>query len=79
MEDWRRILAHSVVKPRDLAERLGVDEKEIESIVGDYPMRITPTVWPRSKKKEMPSGSRSCRIVAEMADADAEDDPLKRI
>ena len=39
MEAWRRILADSIVKPRDLADRLGVDAKEIESIVGDYPMR----------------------------------------
>ena len=35
MEDWRRILAQSVVKPKDLADRLGVDPKEIEDIVGD--------------------------------------------
>ena len=33
MEDWRRILAQSVVKPKDLAERLGVDHKAIEEIV----------------------------------------------
>ena len=44
MEAWRRILADSIVKPKDLAARLGVDAKEIEAIVGDYPMRITPTV-----------------------------------
>ena len=44
MEAWRRILADSIVKPKDLAAQLGVDAKEIEAIVGDYPMRITPTV-----------------------------------
>ena len=44
MEVWQKILAQSVVKPKDLAAQLGVDEKEIEDIVGPYPMRITPTV-----------------------------------
>ena len=44
VEEWRRILAESIVKPKDLADRFGLDEKEIEAIVGPYPMRITPTV-----------------------------------
>ncbi len=44
MEDWKQVLAKSIVKPKDLAERFGLDEKEIEAIVGPYPMRITPTV-----------------------------------
>ena len=44
MEEWRRILAESIVKPKDLADRFGLDEQEIEAIVGHYPMRITPTV-----------------------------------
>ncbi|TLY16620.1 MAG: lysine 2,3-aminomutase, partial [Nitrospirae bacterium] len=44
MEEWRRILAESVVSPKDLAAHLGVDPHEIEAVVGDYPMRITPTV-----------------------------------
>ena len=59
MEEWRRILAESIVKPRDLAERFGLDEEEIEAIVGPYPMRITPTVgstWPYG----MRSGFSKC-------------------
>ena len=44
-----------------LADRLGVDEKEIEAIVGDYPMRITPTVMATIKKREMPFGNRWSR------------------
>ncbi|MGH7165325.1 MAG: KamA family radical SAM protein, partial [Nitrospiraceae bacterium] len=51
MEEWRRILADSVVKPQDLADRLGIDPKEIGSIVGEYPMRITPTVMGMIKEK----------------------------
>ncbi len=51
MEEWRRVLADSIVKPKDLAERLGVDEKEIEAVVGEYPMRITPTVLNTIKAK----------------------------
>ena len=51
MEEWRRILADSVVKPQDLADRLGVDPKEIDTIVGEYPMRITPTVMRMIKEK----------------------------
>ena len=44
MEDWRKVLAQSITKPKDLAKQLGVDEKEVEDIIGLYPMRITPTV-----------------------------------
>ena len=51
MEEWRRILAESIVKPKDLADRFGLDEQEIEAIVGPYPMRITPTVLGTIKEK----------------------------
>ena len=51
MEEWRRILAESIVKPKDLADRFGLDEAEIEAIVGPYPMRITPTVLGTIKEK----------------------------
>lgn len=51
MEAWQKVLAESVVKPRDLAARLGVNADEIEAIVGDYPMRITPTVLGTIKEK----------------------------
>ena len=51
MEEWRRILAESIVKPKDLADRFGLDENEIEAIVGPYPMRITPTVLGTIKEK----------------------------
>lgn len=77
MEDWRRILADSVVKPKDLAERLGVDPKDIEDIVGDYPMRITPTVLGTIKEKGDAIWKQVVPDRAEMADADAEDDPLE--
>ena len=77
MEDWKRILAQSVVKPKDLAERLGVDPKEVEDIVGDYPMRITPTVLATIKEKGDAIWKQVVPDRAEMADADAEDDPLE--
>ena len=51
MEDWRQVLAKSIVKPKDLADRFGLDEKEVEAIVGPYPMRITPTVLETIKSK----------------------------
>ena len=60
MEEWRRILAESIVKPKDLADRFKLDEQEIEAIVGPYPMRITPTVLGTIKEKAMRSGNRSC-------------------
>ncbi len=44
MDDWKQVLAESITKPKDLARHLGVDPKEIEDVVGAYPMRITPTV-----------------------------------
>ena len=77
MEEWRRILAESVVKPKDLADRLGVDPKEIESIVGEYPMRITPTVMATIKEVGDPIWRQVVPDPAEAEDADAEDDPLE--
>ena len=77
MEEWRRILAESVVKPKDLAAHLGVDPEEIESIVGDYPMRITPTVMATIKAKGDAIWKQVVPDPAEMEDAEAEDDPLE--
>lgn len=77
MEEWRRILAESIVKPRDLAAHLGVDPKEIESVVANYPMRITPTVLATIKEKGDPIWKQVVPDQAEMEDFDAEDDPLE--
>ncbi len=77
MEEWRRILAESVVKPKDLAEHLGVDPEEIEAVVGDYPMRITPTVMAMIKEKGDAIWKQVVPDISEMADNDAVDDPLE--
>src|SRR5213080_2594212 len=77
MEEWRRILANSVVKAKDLADHLGVDPKEIEAIVGEYPMRITPTVLATIKEKDDAIWKQVVPDRAEMEDMDAEDDPLE--
>ena len=77
MEAWRRILADSIVKPKDLADRLGVDAKEIEAIVGDYPMRITPTVMATIKEKGDAIWKQVVPDIAEMEDFEAADDPLE--
>ncbi len=77
MEEWRRILAESVVKPKDLAARLGVDEKEIEEVVGEYPMRITPTVLGMIKERGDAIWKQVVPDPAEMEDFDAPDDPLE--
>jgi lysine 2,3-aminomutase len=77
MEEWRRILAESVVKPKDLAAHLGVDPNEIESIVGDYPMRITPTVMATIKEKGDAIWRQVVPDPAEMEDREGEDDPLE--
>ena len=42
MEDWRRILADSVVKPKDLAERLGVDLEGYRRHRGGLPHAYHP-------------------------------------
>src|SRR5881296_2103729 len=76
MEEWRRILAESVVRPKDLAAHLGVDPREIEAVVGDYPMRITPTVLATIKEKDDAIWKQVVPDPAEMEDMDAEDDPL---
>ena len=77
MEEWRRILAESIVKPKDLADRFGLDEQEIEAIVGPYPMRITPTVLGTIKEKGDAIWKQVVPDSAELADIDAEDDPLE--
>jgi lysine 2,3-aminomutase len=77
MEDWKRILAASLVKPKDLAARLGVDPKEIESVVGNYPMRITPTVLSTIREKDDPIWRQVIPDPVELEDIGAEDDPLE--
>ena len=76
MEEWRRILANSVVKAKDLADHLGVDPKEIEAIVGEYPMRITPTVMATIKARGDAIWRQVVPDPAELEDEDAEADPL---
>jgi lysine 2,3-aminomutase len=76
MEEWKRILANSVVKAKDLADHLGVDPKEIEAIVGEYPMRITPTVMATIKEKGDAIWRQVVPDPAELEDEDAEADPL---
>src|SRR6059036_3726367 len=76
MEEWRRILANSVVKAKDLADHLGVDPKEIEAIVGEYPTRITPTVMATIKEKVDAIWRQVVPDPAELEDEDAEADPL---
>lgn len=77
MESWQKILAQSVVKPKDLAVRLGLDEKDIAEIVGSYPMRITPTVLATIKEKGDAIWKQVVPDQAEMADFEAPDDPLE--
>lgn len=77
MDDWKTVLARSVVKPRDLAAHLGVDPKEIEDIVANYPMRITPTVLATIKKKGDAIWKQVVPDSAEMEDFEAQDDPLE--
>lgn len=77
MEEWKAQLAKSVVKPKDLAAQLGVDPQEIEDVVGEYPMRITPTVLATIKAKGDPIWKQVVPEPVEMEDADAPDDPLE--
>ena len=77
MEDWKKVLAQSITKPKDLANQLGVDEKEIEAIVGPYPMRITPTVLATIKEKGDAIWKQVVPERIELDDIDAQDDPLE--
>jgi len=77
MEDWKKVLARSITKPKDLANQLGVDEKEIEAIVGPYPMRITPTVLATIKEKGDAIWKQVVPERIELDDIDAQDDPLE--
>ncbi|MGH7255347.1 MAG: KamA family radical SAM protein [Nitrospirales bacterium] len=77
MEAWQKTLAASVVKPKDLADHLGVDPKEIEDVVGAYPMRITPTVMKMIKAKGDPIWKQVVPEAVELDDLDAPDDPLE--
>lgn len=77
MEDWKKVLAQSITKPKDLAKQLGVDEKEVEEVVGPYPMRITPTVLSTIKKKGDAIWKQVVPEGIELDDIDAQDDPLE--
>ena len=77
MDDWKQILARSITKPKDLAKHLDVDPKEIEHIVGPYPMRITPTVLSTIKAKGDAIWKQVVPEPVEMDDFDAPADPLE--
>ena len=77
MEDWKKILAQSITKPKDLAKHLGVDEKEVADVVGPYPMRITPTVLSTIKEKGDAIWKQVVPEGIELDDIDAQDDPLE--
>jgi lysine 2,3-aminomutase len=77
MEDWKKVLARSITKPKDLAKQLGVNEKEIADIVGPYPMRITPTVLATIKEKGDAIWKQVVPEMIELDDIDAKDDPLE--
>lgn len=77
MEEWRRVLAESVVKPKDLAKQLGVDPKEVEDVVGEYPMRITPTVLATIKERGDAIWKQVVPEMIELDDIAAPDDPLE--
>ena len=77
MEDWKKVLAQSITKPKDLAKQLGVDEKEVADVVGPYPMRITPTVLATIKEKGDAIWKQVVPEGIELDDIDAQDDPLE--
>ena len=77
MEDWKKVLADSITKPKDLAKYLGVDPKEVEDVVGPYPMRITPTVLATIKEKGDAIWKQVVPEAIELDDIDAPDDPLE--
>jgi lysine 2,3-aminomutase len=77
MEDWKKILAQSITKPKDLAKHLGVDEKEVADVVGPYPMRITPTVLATIKEKGDAIWKQVVPEGIELDDIGAQDDPLE--
>src|SRR5579885_2575107 len=77
MEDWRRILAESLVKPSDLAERLGLEPKGVEEIDGEYHERITPKVMGMRKARVDAIWKQVVPDPAEMEDFDAPHDPLE--
>ncbi len=77
MDDWKRVLAESITKPKDLAKRLGVDPREVEEVVGPYPMRITPTVLATIKERGDAIWKQVVPDAVEMNDFDAPDDPLE--
>jgi lysine 2,3-aminomutase len=77
MADWKKVLADSITKPKDLAKYLGVDPSEVESVVGPYPMRITPTVLATIKEKGDAIWKQVVPESIELDDIDAPDDPLE--
>ncbi len=75
MEEWKQVLAKSIVKPADLEKHLAVDAQSIADVVKEFPMRITPMWMKLIKEKGSPFWRQVVPIPEELADT-ADADPL---
>ncbi|HEX9758364.1 MAG TPA: KamA family radical SAM protein [Nitrospiria bacterium] len=77
MEQWVKDLRASVVKAEDLERHLGVPSEEVQKVIQEYPMRITPHVLNLIKEKGDPIWNQVVPQSAEMENTShCIDDPL---
>lgn len=76
MESWRQALAASIVKPHDLAKHLEVNPEDIQDVVAEYPMRITPMWMKLIQEKGDPFWRQVVPEPEELTDDGPADDPL---
>lgn len=74
---WKQILLKSITTAKDLCELIRVDEKNIEPVIREYPMRINPYYLGLIRESYDPIYKQCIPDKKELELRDGEDDPLE--
>lgn len=77
MEKWKQLLKKSATKPAELAKALKINEKDIEKILEQYPMRINPHLLSLINKKGDPIWKQCVPDINEIVEIRGQLDPLR--
>jgi len=73
---WKQLLKKSISSPKQLAELLGVPEKELKLVCSKYPARINPYYLSLIKEKNDPIYKQCIPTIQEIQDDFGDEDPL---
>lgn len=76
MEKWQRILSKSAQSGKDFAEKLGLEENEVEKVVSVYPARANPYYLGLIRQKGDPVWKQCVPDARELEDLHSSPDPL---